>query len=315
MTRMAKSIAVVAPVFNEEECILEFIKQITEVFDKNPEYSWRLILVENGSTDESWNLMNTTRQSRSDIDVIRLARNFGMDGGLAAGLKYVDEDAVILMVSDLQDPPWAIPLFVKKWQEGFDNVFAIVSKRNGVPLLRRINSQIFYFIANKMTGNLIPKNVSDFRLLSKRCYKQLVRLEEVNPVLRGLIAWLGFESTGIRVERAPRFGGKSKAYSFKVIGLGIRAILAHSLIPLRFISLMGALLSIGSFLALIITTLMFLTSGVPFPGFGTLLTVIVFMFGLLFLMLGMIAEYVGMTYQEVKRRPNFIVKETYIQSD
>jgi glycosyltransferase involved in cell wall biosynthesis len=312
---MQKSIAVVAPVFNEEECILEFIKQITEVFDNNQEYAWRLILVENGSTDESWNLMSAARQTRNDIDVIRLSRNFGMDGGLAAGLRFVREDAVILMVSDLQDPPHAIPLFVKKWQEGFDNVFAIVSKRNGVPLLRRINSQIFYLIANKMTGNLIPKNVSDFRLLSKRCYQQLIRLEEVNPVLRGLIAWLGFESTGIRVERAPRFGGKSKAYSWKVIGLGIRAILAHSLIPLRFISLMGAVLSIGAFLTLIITTVLFLTSGVPFPGFGTLLTVIVLLFGLLFSMLGMIAEYVGMTYQEVKRRPNFIVKDTYFHSD
>jgi len=312
---MPKSIAVVAPVFNEEECILEFIRQITEVFDNNQEYSWRLILVENGSTDESWNLIKGALQSRIDIDVIRLSRNFGMDGGLSAGLKFVREDAVILMVSDLQDPPEAIPLFVKKWEEGFDNVFAIVSKRNGVPLLRRINSQIFYLIANKMTGNLIPKNVSDFRLLSKRVYQQLIRLEEVNPVLRGLVAWLGFESTGIRVERAPRFGGKSKAYSWKVIGLGIRAILAHSLIPLRFISLMGAVLAIGALVTLIATTVLFLTSGVPFPGFGSLLTVIVFLFGLLFSMLGVIAEYVGMTYQEVKRRPNFIVKDTYLQSD
>jgi dolichol-phosphate mannosyltransferase len=134
-------------------------------------------------------------------------------------------------------------------------------------------------------------------------------------VLRGLIAWLGFESAGIRVERAPRFGGNSKAYSWKVIGLGVRGILAHSLIPLRFISLMGAVLSVGSFLTLIITTLLFFTVGVPFPGFGTLLTVIVFLFGLLFSMLGMVAEYVGMIYQEVKRRPNFIVKDAYLHSD
>ena len=312
---MKKSIAVIAPVFNEEECIHEFIKQITEVFDSNQDYSWRLLLVENGSTDESWNLINVTRQARNDIDVIRLSRNFGMDGGLAAGLRFVNEDAVILMVSDLQDPPQAIPLFVRKWEEGFDNVFAIVSKRPGVSLLRRVNSQIFYLIANKMTGSLIPKNVSDFRLLSKRCYQQLIRLEEVNPVLRGLIAWIGFESTGIHVERAPRFGGRSKAYSWTVFGLGIRAILAHSLIPLRLISLLGAFLSIGAFMTLIFTTVLFLTSGVPFPGFGTLLTVLIFMFGLLFSMLGVIAEYVGMTYKEVLKRPNFIVKETYFNND
>jgi dolichol-phosphate mannosyltransferase len=312
---MQKSIAVVAPVFNEEECILEFIKQVTKIFDQNPQYLWRLILIENGSSDGSWELMKNAQQIRKDVDVIRLSRNFGMDGGLSAGLKYVIEDAVILMVSDLQDPPSAIPQLVAKWEEGFDNVFAIVTKRNGVPLLRRINSQIFYFLANKLTGNLLPKNVSDFRLLSKRCYSQLIRLEEVNPVLRGLIAWVGFESTGIPVERAIRFAGKSKAYSWKVIGLGIRAILAHSLIPLRFISLLGAILSVGSFLTLFVTTIVFLTSGVPFPGFGTLFTVIIFMFGLLFSMLGMIAEYIGMTYQEVKKRPNFIIKETYIQSE
>ena len=124
---MQKSIAVVAPVFNEEECILEFIKQVTEVFDANQEYCWRLILVENGSTDESWNLMNAARQTRKDIDVIRLSRNFGMDGGLSAGLKFVSEDAVILMVSDLQDPPQAIPLFVKKWQETWNTYTEKVS--------------------------------------------------------------------------------------------------------------------------------------------------------------------------------------------
>ena len=313
--RIQKSIAVVAPVFNEEDCILEFIKQVTDVFDEHPEYLWRLILVENGSSDRSWEYMNHARKVRKDIDVLRLSRNFGMDGGLSAGLKYVTEDAVVLMVSDLQDPPWAIPLFVAKWEEGFDNVFAIITKRNGVPLLRRINSQIFYFLANKMTGNLIPKKVSDFRLLTKRCYSQLIRLDEVNPVLRGLIAWVGFESIGIPVERSLRFGGRSKAHSWKVIGLGIRAILAHSLIPLRFISLMGAILSVGSFLTLVVTTILFLTSGVPFPGFGTLLTVIIFMFGLLFTMLGMIAEYVGMIFQEVKRRPNFIIKESYLNSE
>jgi len=312
---MKKTIAVIAPVYNEEECIVEFIDQVTKVFDENPEFIWRLILVENGSTDRSWQLINNSREARKDLDVIRLSRNFGMDGGLSAGLEFAREDAVILMVSDLQDPPWAIPLFIEKWNDGFDNVFAIVSKRNGVPLLRRINSHIFYFLANKMTGNLIPKNVSDFRLLSRRCYQQLIKLKEVNPVLRGLVAWVGFDSIGIPVERAPRYAGKSKAYSWKVIGLGVRAILAHSLIPLRLISLMGVLLSVTSFLTLVVTTFVFLTFGVPFPGFGTLVTIILFMFGLLFLMLGMIAEYVGMTYQEVKRRPNFVVQETYLQSD
>jgi glycosyltransferase involved in cell wall biosynthesis len=307
-----KSIAVVAPVYNEQDCIVKFISEVTKMFDSMPHYSWRLILVENGSTDRSWELINEEREIRKDIDVVRLSRNFGMDGGLTAGLGEVTEDAVVIMVSDLQDPPSAIPLFVEKWEEGFDNVYAIVTERRGVPLLRRINSQIFYWLANKLTGNLIPKNVSDYRLLSKRCYTQLVKMQEANRVIRGLIAWLGFESVGIAVPREPRFAGKSKAYSWKVIGLGVRAILANSYIPLRIISLIGFLISAGSFLTLVITTTLFLVKGVPFPGFGSLLNIMILLFGLLFMMLGMISEYVGMIYEEVKKRPNFVIQEKKI---
>ena len=309
-----RSIAVVAPVFNEQECIIKFIKEVTSVFDSMPNYKWRLILVENGSTDNSWDLIQNERKLRNDVDVIRLSRNFGMDGGLTAGLADVVEDAVVIMVSDLQDPPSAIPLFVAKWEEGFDNVYAIVTERRGVPLMRRINSQIFYWLANKLTDNLIPKNVSDYRLLSKRCYSQLVKMQEANRVLRGLIAWLGFESIGIPVPREPRYAGKSKAYSWKVIGLGVRAILANSYMPLRLISILGFLISAGSFLTLVISTILFLIRGVPFPGFGTLFTIILMMFGLLFMMLGMLSEYVGMIYEEVKQRPNFVVQEKQTRS-
>jgi dolichol-phosphate mannosyltransferase len=309
-----KSIAVVAPVFNEEDCIVKFIHEVTKVFDSMNGYKWRLILVENGSTDKSWQLIQAERKLRSDVDVIRLSRNFGMDGGLTAGLEEVVEDAVVIMVSDLQDPPSAIPAFVEKWEEGFDNVFAIVTERRGVPLLRRVNSQIFYFIANKLTDNLIPKNVSDYRLLSRRCYSQLIKMKEANRVLRGLIAWLGFESIGIEVAREPRFAGKSKAYSWKVIGLGVRAILSNSYIPLRIISLLGFMISLGSFVTLTVTTSLFLLRGVPFPGFGTLLTVTIFMFGLLFMMLGVMSEYIGMIYEEVKMRPNFVVQEKHVQN-
>lgn len=307
-----KSIAVVAPVFNEQECIVKFIHEVTKIFDAMPDYNWRLILVENGSTDRSWDLIMEERKHRQDVDVIRLSRNFGMDGGLTAGLSEVTEDAVVIMVSDLQDPPSAIPMFVEKWEEGFDNIYAIITKRRGVPLLRRINSQVFYWIANKLTGNLIPKNVSDYRLLSRRCYTQLIKMQEANRVIRGLVAWLGFESIGIAVPREPRFAGKSKAYSWKVIGLGVRAILANSYIPLRIISLVGFIISVSSFTTLIFTTALFLIKGVPFPGFGTLLNIMILMFGLLFLMLGMISEYVGMIYEEVKRRPNYVVKEKQI---
>lgn len=304
-----QSVDVIAPVFNEEDCLREFVTQMLNVFDKEVEYRFRLILIENGSHDSSWKIIQELSRSDDRVSCVKLSRNFGMDGGLTAGLEFATSDAVILMASDLQDPPETIHLFLRKWEEGFDNVFAIVSKRNGIPLLRRINSQIFYWVANRLAGAAIPRNVSDYRLLSRKAYETLRGLRESNRVIRGLVGWMGFKSTGISVVRPARFGGESKAHTWRVIGLGIRAILAHSYAPLRLISLLGILLSIGSLISLIFTTILFLFVGVPFPGFGTIISVMVLLFGILFLMLGIVAEYLALIYEEVKRRPSFLVDE------
>lgn len=304
-----KTIDVIAPVYNEEECLREFASQMLLVFDSETNYRFRLILVENGSTDSSWNIINELSKRESRISCIKLTRNFGMDAGITAGLEFAAADAVVLMASDLQDPPSAIPLFLRKWEEGFDNVFAIVSKRVGISFIRKMNSQIFYWLANKMAGDAIPRNVSDFRLLSKKAYETLRGLREANRVVRGLVGWMGFKSVGVRVNRPPRYGGTSKAHTWKVIGLGVRAILAHSYAPLRMISIAGLALSIMSLISLITTSILFIFRGVPFPGFGTIISVIILLFGILFLMLGIISEYLALVYEEVKRRPPFLVDE------
>ena len=304
-----KQIEIIAPVFNEQECLNEFILQCLSVFDSMPNYKRILTLIENGSTDNSFEIAKAAAKNNSRIKIIKLSRNFGMDGGLTAGISASDADAIVLMASDLQDPPSAIPLFVEKWEQGADNVFGIVTKRKGVPFVRKMNSQIFYFLANKLTGNLIPRNVSDFRLLSKRMYRALDSMKESNRVVRGMIAWLGFNSIGIEIERAPRFGGESKAHSWRVIGIGVRAILANSYLPLRLISLLGVFVSAGSIISLAFTTVLFLFFGVPFPGFGTIVSLILLMFGILFLILGILSEYIGMIYEEVKMRPNYVIEE------
>lgn len=304
-----KTIDVIAPVYNEEDCLREFASQMLLVFNSETEYKFRLILVENGSTDSSWDIINELSKHDDRISCIKLTRNFGMDAGITAGLEFATADAVILMASDLQDPPAAIPLFLRKWEEGFDNVFAIVNKRVGISVIRKMNSQIFYWLANKMAGNAIPRNVSDFRLLSKKAYETLRGLREANRVIRGLVGWMGFKSVGVRVDRPPRYGGTSKAHTWKVIGLGVRAILAHSYAPLRMISITGLTLSIMSLISLITTSILFIFRGVPFPGFGTIISVIILLFGILFLMLGIISEYLALVYEEVKRRPPFLVDE------
>lgn len=284
--------------------------RLVQIFDLNAEYRWRLILVENGSSDMSWSIIKDLANQDERVTSIRLSRNFGMDGGLTAGLDFATADAVIFMASDLQDSPSAIPLFLTKWEEGYENVYAYISKREGSSLLRRMNSQIFYWIANLITGNKIPKNVSDFRLLSRTAYQSLREMKEANRFMRGLVGWMGFNSVGIDIPRPPRFAGSSKAYTSLVIGMAIRAILAHSYVPLRLISALGVILSLGSILTLIATTFLFLFRGVPFPGFGTLLSVVLLLFGIVFLILGIMSEYLALIYEEVKKRPNFIVKDS-----
>ena len=304
-----KSLDIIAPVFNEEECLKELVERLQIVIDREPNYKFRLILVENGSTDSSWAIIQDLAKIYSWVSCTKLSRNFGMDAGLTAGLEFATADAVVLMASDLQDPPETIHEFLRKWEEGFENVYAIINKRLGVPVLRRINSQIFYWIAGRLAGNAIPRNVSDYRLLSRKAYETLRSLRESNRVIRGLVGWMGFKNIGISIVRPPRFGGVSNANTFRVVGIAVRAILAHTYAPLRLISLLGIFLSIGSLVSLVFTTILFLFVGVPFPGFGTLITVIVLLFGILFLMLGIIAEYLALIYEEVKRRPAFVIDE------
>lgn len=304
-----KTVDVIAPVYNEEDCLREFVSQLLRVFDSEPNYEFRVLLIENGSTDSSWELINELSKLDKRVSSIKLTRNFGMDGGITAGLEFATADAVVLMASDLQDPPAAVPLFLRKWEEGVDNVFAIVNKRVGISIIRKMNSQIFYWMANKMAGNAIPRNVSDFRLLSRKAYETLRGLREANRVIRGLVGWMGFKSVGLRIDRPPRFGGTSKAHTWKVIGLGVRAILAHSYAPLRMISFIGLALSAISLISLVTTTILFVFRGVPFPGFGTIISVIILLFGILFLMLGIISEYLALVYEEVKHRPSFLVDE------
>jgi dolichol-phosphate mannosyltransferase len=231
-----------------------------------------------------------------------------MDGGLTAGLQYVNGDAAILMTADLQDPPEVIPQFIAKWEEGYDHVHGVVTSRQGTGPIRRMNSNLFYLIAGTLTDDRIPRNVSDFRLIDRRMVDTINAMQERNRFMRGLFSWAGFKTAGIEHDRAPRHGGESKAYTFGVIEFAIKGILAHSYVPLRIIFGLGAALSGLSFLALIALTVRFFLVGVPFPGFGTLICVIILLFGMLFLMLGVIAEYIGLIYEEVKQRPNYVVR-------
>ena len=184
----------------------------------------------------------------------------------------------------------------------------VVTERRGTSLIRRFNSRAFYWLANKATEGRIVRNASDFRLVDRSVYETVNTMQERNRFVRGLFAWVGYRSVGVEYVRPPRFGGTSKAYTLKVLDLAFKGIFAHSYLPLRLISVIGIAVSALSFLALLVFVVRFFVAGVPFAGFGTLVGFILLLFGILFSMIGIVSEYVGLIYEEVKQRPNFVVR-------
>jgi len=307
-TDKKKLISVVIPAYNEEASIDELVSRLQAVFTENDAYEFEAIVVENGSQDGTYEKLLEAREHDPRFKIIQLARNFQADGGITAGLSFARGDAAVIIAADLQDPPEMIAEFIEKWEEGYDNVYGIVTKRHGSGFLRRMNSRLFYWLINKMTGGVFPKNVSDFRLVDRALYETINDMRERNRFMRGMFFWAGFKSIGIKHERPPRFAGESKAYSLKVIELALKGIFAYSYLPLRFITITGLFVSLLSFLILIGIVVRVIFWGVPFPGFGSIMAVMLLMFGFLFTMLGVVSEYVGLIYDEVKKRPNFIVR-------
>ena len=309
VTDPRKLVSVVIPAYNEEDCVDELARRLQGVFAANPRYDFEVIVVENGSIDTTWEKLLTIHESDPRFKILRLARNFRMDGGLTAGLAHVKGDAAVLMTADLQDPPELISQFIEKWEEGYENVYGIVTARRGTGPIRTINSRLFYWVAGKLTDDLIPPNASDFRLGRP----QGVRDDQHDGGAEPLRPWLCSPgSASSRSESkwnaAPRFGGVSNAHSFKVIDLAFKGIFAHSYVPLTIITLSGLTLSVLSIVTIIALTLKFIFFGVPFPGFGSIIALMLLLFGFLFLMLGVVAQYIGLIYEEVKQRPNFIVQ-------
>lgn len=307
------TIDIVTSAYNEEDCIPELFKRIRDVMVTEPNYHYRILIIDNGSVDRTWELICNESGVHSNTVGIRMSRNFSLDSAFTCGLDYATADLVIIMTSDLQDPPEAIPLLLREFEKGFDQVLAKILKRQSVPLLRRIFSNAFYKLAKGMTSGMLPESVSDFRLVNKRTYSAIRQLRESHRFLRGLGAWVGFRTTHIEIERPPRFAGESKWLGmsiFKVLGVASKSILAYSAQPLAWVSALGLFMSVFSIFGLIVLAIFWIVLGVPFAGFGSLIGVSVLGFSLTMLCIGILAQYIGLIYEEVKQRPLYLVTET-----
>jgi glycosyltransferase involved in cell wall biosynthesis len=306
-----KLISIIIPAYNEEECVDELAHRLQKVCELETTYDFQIVIVENGSVDSTWMKLKGIADNDDRFTIIQLSRNFRMDGGLTAGLEIATGEACVLMTADLQDPPEIIHQFLRLWEGGWENIYGILTKREGTGPIRTMNSKLFYWVAGKLTDGRIPKNASDFRLVDKKVYETVREMSERNRFVRGLFAWVGFKSIGIPMERPPRFGGKSNAHTFGVIDLAFKGIFANSYKPLKLISISGVLISGISFLTLIPLVFLWIFKGVPFAGFGTIVSFSLLVLGLLSLMLGILSEYVGLIYEEVKQRPNYIISNRY----
>lgn len=306
-----KTITVITCAYNEEECISELSRRLVSVFDSFPDYEFEVLIVENGSLDHTLELALEIAQNDSRFRVIELSRNFGFDGGLSAGLPFATGEAVVFMAADLQDPPEVIREFIGFWEQGYENVFGVVASRAGTDWRRRLNSKLFYSLLRRLADHSIPSNARDFRLIDKRIYKQLLAMNENIWFLRGQVAWTGFRSIGVEFDQPPRFGGVSNAPTWPVVEFAVKAIFAHSLTPLRLMPVIGLFLVSGSLLALVTIGATSLFAGVPFPGFGTLTAIILFLFGVLFCLLSVIGIYIALIFEQVRKRPSFVIRDVH----
>ncbi len=303
-------ISIAIPAYNEEKNLFELIERLQNVFSQLDEkYRFEVVICENGSSDSSFETLKVLHSRDERIKTIRLVRNFNMEGGMMAALAHVEGDACVIMSADLQDPPEMIPTLIEKWELGYENVYTVITKRHGEGIARRIAAQTFYWVMHKVSDHPVPRNASDFRLVSKAAYEAFNRMPERVRLIRAVWGWLGFRSFGIAYERPARRAGVSSFKPFVTAPYAIRAILGSSYTPLRLIPLVGFVISLLSFIAIGVMGFVWIWFGVPFPGFGSLVTLNLLMFGLVFLFMGIISEYVGVIHEEIRQRPSFLVAE------
>ena len=304
---MKKLISIVIPAYNEESVVEELKKRLQNIMDTCPNYDFEVIIVENGSFDTTFERLISIHKEDPRFKIVQLSRNFGCDGGITAGLAYARGDAAVIMNADLQDPPELIPQFIQKWESGYEIVYGVIQKREGVNIIRRVLSRAAYMIIFKLSNHMIPENASDFRLIDRKVYTIINSMKEKNIFLRGLVVWTGFKQIGVPFERQPRFAGESKADFRTVWRVALNGIFSFSYFPLKIATAMGFLLSTMAFIAALIEIYLYLVFGRDVPGFTTTILVILFCFGMVFLIFGIMGTYIERIYDEVKQRPNYIV--------
>lgn len=307
----SKLISIIVPVYNEESTLPQFSKRIRKIIDSmETKYRFKVLLIDDGSRDHSWKIIQEISQYDECFSGIRLSRNFGHQAALSCGYGLASGHALISIDSDLQDPPEVIPELIRRWEEGNRVVLAVRRKREGETKFKLWTAKIYYKVISKLSETEAQESSGDFRLLDRVAVDALNRITETHRYIRGLVGWLGFQRCVVEYDRAPRFAGTTKYPIIKMVRLAMDGIISLSFWPLRVAYLSAILLMVPFLLYLIYNLVLFLFFDVAMvPGWSSLILAVVLFGAFNLFMLGVLGEYTGRIYTEVKKRPIYLVEE------
>ena len=304
-----KLVSILVPAYNEQEVLYMLYDRLKNLIDKNTKYNFEILLVNDGSTDNTFKIMQELRQKDKRVCYLNLSRNFGKETAMIAGLDYCNGDAVVIMDADLQDPPGLIQEMIKYWEEGYDDVYARRRSRKGESFLKKFTSAMYYRVLQAFTKIKIQKDTGDFRLLDRRCIEALKSIRESQRYTKGLFSWIEYNKKEILYDRDPRAAGKTKWNYRKLVNLSIDGITSFTTSPLRWSAKLGVLVSIIGFVYMLYIIIKTVVSGVDVPGYASTMVVILFLGGIQLIFLGVIGEYVGRAFYETKGRPLYFIDQ------
>lgn len=304
-----KTISILIPCYNEEQSLPLLYPELCKLMDSMPNYGWELMFVNDGSKDDTLNVLKQLRVQDSRVNYVDLSRNFGKEIAMLAGFDYVTGDCMVIIDADLQHPPTLIPEMVQLWEKGYDDVYAKRKTRGKESWLRKKLSLQFYKILQSSSRFDVLQNVGDFRLLDRSCINALKQIREKERYTKGMYCWIGFKKKEIEFEQGDRIAGVSSWNYKQLFSLAIDGITSFTNAPLRISTVVGFLVSLGAFIYMFYVFFKALFFGEAVQGYPTIVILILFLGGIQLLSIGIIGEYLGRIYNETKNRPNYIVRE------
>lgn len=304
-----KKISIIVPAYNEQDALQELYSCVSGVADKISRYHFEFLFINDGSSDKTLDIIKGLSQRDQRVAYVDLSRNFGKEAAMLAGLDHVQADAVIIMDADLQNPPELIPEFIKHWEQGYNDVYGKRVSREGESFLKRLGTKIYYFLLTKLAHIPVQVNVGDFRLLDAKCVKAMRQMRETQRYTKGMFSWIGYKKKEVPFEVAPRVAGVTKWNYTKLFNLAIEGITSYTTVPLRLASIMGFIISMCAIIYMLYIIVKTLIYGIDWPGYPSLVSIVLFIGGTQLIVLGIIGEYLGKIFNETKNRPLYLVNE------